>query len=210
MVKRRGGGASRLNSVSLRRCHDPRHTSSLARLGNASGGITPIRFPFFDIQIRARFHQNPMKETMKQSLLIAFTLVVVCGCGSKFKIAPVSGKVTLDGEPLGGALVSFEPLSQGSDMEAGYGSYGECDENGVFQLKSLHDENGAIVGPHRVLITTMKGSEGPNGEMIMTSKERVPDKYMDYNNPLKFEVPTEGTDQANFTLETGRVSGSGY
>lgn len=147
---------------------------------------------------------------MNRYVVTALFLIVLAGCGSKYKIAPVSGKVTLDGEPLVGALVSFEPLAQGSGMEAGYGSYGECDENGIFQLKSLHDEKGAIVGPHRVLITTMKGTEGPNGEMIMTSKERVPDKYMDYDNPLKFEVPKEGTDQANFDLDSGRVGGSGY
>lgn len=149
-------------------------------------------------------------NTMYRFSLVLLSLVLLCGCGSKYEIAPVSGKVTLDGEPLDGALVSFEPLAQGDNLEAGYGSYGECDEDGNFQLKSLHDENGAIVGPHRVLITTMKGTEGPNGEMIMTSQERVPEKYMDYNDPLKFEVPSGGSDQANFDLESGRVAGGGY
>ena len=135
--------------------------------------------------------------------------VVLAGCGSKYDIAPVSGRITLDGEPLAGALVSFEPLAT-EGLEAGYGSYGECDDAGLYQLKSLHGENGAIVGPHRILITTMKGKEGPNGEMIMISKERVPEKYMDYDNPLKFEVPAEGTDQAHFELKSGRVAGAGY
>ena len=139
------------------------------------------------------------------ALLISFLV----GCGSEYDIAPVSGKITLDGAPLAGALVSFEPLAT-DGLEAGYGSYGECNEEGVYQLKSLHGENGAIVGPHRILITTMKGKEGPNGEMIMISKERVPDKYMDYDNPLKFDVPAEGTDQAHFELKSGRVAGAGY
>jgi hypothetical protein len=140
---------------------------------------------------------------MRQHFTILCVVVVaLAGCGSEYQIAPVSGKITLDGEPLDGALVNFEPVRQGDSLEAGYGSNAECDANGAFSLKSLHGEDGAIVGPHRVLITTFKAKEGPNGETLIWSQEKVPQRYMDYDKPLTFEVPADGTSEANFDLTT--------
>ncbi len=137
-------------------------------------------------------------------LLMLLVLSTTLGCGGEYKIAPVSGKVTLDGEPLAGALLSFEPLAQGDSQESGYGSYAECDDQGQYRIKSLKGEDGAIIGPHMVMVTTFKMKEGPNGENIPVSKEKVPARYNTYGSKdiIRFEVPREGTDQANFDLTT--------
>ena len=139
---------------------------------------------------------------MMKVLPLALALFLFAGCAETYNFAPVSGTVTLDGQPLSGALVSFEPLKTGESTEVGYGSYAECDVEGRFKLKSLQGEEGAIIGPHRVFITTFKGDLGSKGETIIKSKEKVPAKYSDYDKPLKFDVPKEGTDQANFDLNT--------
>lgn len=130
------------------------------------------------------------------------TLVLFAGCASEsYSTAPVSGTVTLDGEPLANASVGFEPIRQGQDIVAGYGSYGETDENGNFTLKTLHGQDGAIVGKHRVSIRTVSGEMGPDGETVMTSEERLPPRY-NSDTELTFEVPPEGSDAANFDLNT--------
>lgn len=122
------------------------------------------------------------------------------GCaGESYSIAPVSGTVTLDGEPLANASVGFEPIRQGDDIVAGYGSYGETDENGNFTLKTLHGEDGAIVGKHRVSIRTVSGELGPDGEDVITSEEKLPPRY-NSDTELTFEVQPEGTDAATFEL----------
>lgn len=138
---------------------------------------------------------------MLTRLLILAPLCLLCGCFGSDKIVPVSGLVTLDGEPLPGAVVGFEPIAQEGDLEAGYGSYAKTDEQGRYALRSLRKEDGALVGMHRVSVSTVVGEEGPNGEMLGLTKERVPSRYNN-DTQLVIEVPAGGTDQANLELES--------
>lgn len=132
--------------------------------------------------------------------LAAFLLLGgAVGCGDSSQIAPVSGVVTLDGEPLPDAIIGFEPIAAEGQLEAGYGSYGRTDAEGRYTLRSLHKEDGALIGTHRVSVSTVTGREGPNGEMMGLTPERVPSRYNN-DTELTFEVPTEGTDQANLEL----------
>lgn len=45
--------------------------------------------------------------------LIAVAALVAPGCGGREKIARVAGRVTLDGQPLGGAQIVFENVALG-------------------------------------------------------------------------------------------------
>ncbi|WDI44841.1 carboxypeptidase-like regulatory domain-containing protein [Bremerella sp. P1] len=134
-------------------------------------------------------------------ILAIAPLCLLVGCFGSDKIVPVSGLVTLDGEPLAGAIVGFEPIAQEGDLEAGYGSYAKTDDEGHYQLRSLKKEDGALVGQHRVSVSTVVGEEGPNGEMIGLTKERVPSRYNN-DTELIIEVPPGGTDEANLELES--------
>jgi len=128
-------------------------------------------------------------------------LCLLFGCFGSEKIVPVSGLVTLDGEPLTGAVVGFEPIAQDGDLEAGYGSYAKTDDQGRYALRSLKNEEGALVGQHRVSVSTVMGREGPNGEILGLTKERVPSRYNN-DTQLVIEVPAGGTDQANLELKS--------
>ncbi len=83
---------------------------------------------------------------------LAFTLVAVslagCGRSDRPALGQVTGRVTLAGQPLVGALVLFTPAGPGRT------SQGVTDADGVYELTYLRDIKGANLGPHSVRVTT--------------------------------------------------------
>ncbi len=128
-------------------------------------------------------------------------LPVGCSSNAGYELAPTSGTVTLDGEPLAGAVVNFQPMTSG-DKQLGPGSVGRADASGRFSLTTVDDDPGAWVGVHKVRIYSYS-PESPVTSDVDTgpSQERVPERY-NYRSKLTFEVPPAGTDQANFELQT--------
>jgi hypothetical protein len=129
-------------------------------------------------------------------------LILAPGCGGT-RYAPVSGKVTLNGEPLANATVSFQPIAPEKSLDAGPGSQGKTDANGMFTLTVRPDLKGAVVGKHRVRITALDPQVGegderpPRGGWPLADK--VPKQY-NSETTLTFDVPAGGTDKANFDL----------
>lgn len=100
-------------------------------------------------------------------------LATAGGCGRAKPNVPfgtVQGTVTLDGKPLAGAAVMFEP-------ETGRPSYGTTNESGVFSLMYRGNPWGAIVGHHRVRITTEGLLEDSPNAPPKIVKERLPKRY---------------------------------
>ncbi len=128
-------------------------------------------------------------------------VLVVAGCGAEYDVAPVSGRVTLDGQPLAGASVSFQPIvEQGTDSLVGLGSYGKTDGDGRFHLTLIDtDAAGAAVGRHRVQISFTEGDPNSDSGGVI---DHVPLRYRGVDTPLSFTVPEEGSEQANFELTT--------
>jgi len=80
-------------------------------------------------------------------LCIGVVSLFLTGCsGSDLEVAPVKGKVTLDGQPLANGVVQFQP--DGGKRPAGGGT----DENGEYQLYYKKGVVGARVGQHTVRI----------------------------------------------------------
>lgn len=132
-------------------------------------------------------------------LCLLVMLISLGGCSSsEYEFAPVSGKVTLGGKPLGGASVAFQPRAQGDSVIIGPTSVGKTDEQGRFTLSvSTNKREGAVVGEHIVWISTSKTVD-PANDAVRPSKELVPAKYMD--GSLRYTVAPGGTDNANFDL----------
>ena len=136
--------------------------------------------------------------------------VVGCGGGDSFPIAPVTGKVTLNGQPLADARVIFHSTSAGKDV--GPDSGGLTDAQGNYSLTTVDGRTGATVGTNSVRISTLKMAESENkslkdanrfirmrhGESVAVP-EKVPFKY-NKEAALQFTVPKEGTNAANFDL----------
>jgi hypothetical protein len=134
--------------------------------------------------------------------LSTFVILLSAGCSSS-KIAPVSGRITLDGKPLPGVHVGFQPIAKPGEMNPGGGSYAITDADGNFTLLLVEGEQpGAVVGKHRVEITGR--SEPPPANVDYAKrpppKVFVPAKYS-RNSELTFEVPPGGATEANFELK---------
>ena len=87
--------------------------------------------------------------------LVAIALFgVSAGCGKRGpKLAEVTGKVTLDGQPVANALVTFVPVD-GSITSAGF-----TDANGIYRL-GCHLGEGAVIGQHRVSVRSQPSDQG--------------------------------------------------
>lgn len=123
----------------------------------------------------------------------AAAALFVCGCGgSGPKLGRVSGKVTLDGQPLEGAAVEFH-------SQEGRGSIGVTDAQGSYQLSYTDDRMGAIIGQHTVRIT-MAAEELDADEDGRLPKSKIPPRY-NHKSELSAEVKA-GSNQLDFNLES--------
>ena len=130
-------------------------------------------------------------------------LLMMMGCGGEgYRRVPVSGVVTLDGDPLPQARVSFEPRREGSQLNAGPGSYATTDAKGRYRMETIHGRRGAVVATHDVTISTFHAKMNPaKDEVDVITPERVPEPYRQ-QGALTFAVPPEGTDAADFSLKS--------
>lgn len=145
---------------------------------------------------------------MQMRFAVVGCILFVAGCGTG--VAPVSGKVMLDGKPLANAVVIFSP-----DREAGAsgpGSQGKTDANGNFSLRLMtKDQAGAVVGKHKVTISLMEGEDSESSAKPKTRTELLAPMYNSHSK-LTFDVPSGGTTAANFELTKPAVmptTGSG-
>lgn len=95
------------------------------------------------------------------------------GCAERkpdVPLATVTGHVTFRGTPLPNALVTFEP-------ESGRTSSGRTSEAGEYTLLYMGKPWGAVVGKHRVRITTDNVIEDPATGTREVFKEILPSKY---------------------------------
>jgi len=101
------------------------------------------------------------------------------------ELGAVQGTVSLDGRPLAGAIVIFEPKA------GGHASRAVTDASGWYQLVYLRDTNGALVGSHIVKIFTAS-EDNP--------KERIPARY-NKQSTLTADVAS-GANEYNFSLSS--------
>jgi hypothetical protein len=139
---------------------------------------------------------------MRQGALIAALVLTAAGCGrAPYQVAPVSGRVTLNGQPLAKAHVHFAPVGT-RDHNPGPTSQGLTDAQGRFSLRLDNPpQPGAVVGRSRVFITAGGAATAgpqPDGGGKRT-RERLPARYH-RETVLEFEVPAGGTEKADFAL----------
>ena len=129
-------------------------------------------------------------------------LIVVAGCSSSpYSLVPVSGTVTLDGQPLAGGVINFQPVGEGT-VTVGPGSTARIDAAGRFSLSTIRGQPGAVVAKHRVKIYSYSAETAKIEDGGSTAqRERVPARY-NYQSDVTFDVPAGGTDKADFTIQS--------
>jgi hypothetical protein len=113
--------------------------------------------------------------------------------GTESDSATVTGRVTVDGQPLEGARVEFQP-----SCADGLPSYGTTDANGVYHLMFSHDRSGATPGEHTVRISKLVPADGPAGEEPGEMIESLPALY---NTRSQFKITVaQGLNTIDFNL----------
>ena len=100
-------------------------------------------------------------------ILLSLLLILnLGGCSDgRLKTEPVSGVVTLDGEPLANASVNFRPKVSGQ----GAAGFARTNEKGEYRLQTMHGhpDAGTLPGEYSVTITKYKSI--PTGRKITDS-----------------------------------------
>lgn len=130
--------------------------------------------------------------------ILAALIAVVAGCGrGESNVARVSGTVTLGGEPLADAVVTFQPTG-------GPPSRGITDTAGKYSLRYTREIMGARIGPHVVSITTLRPANADADPPRPAVPERVPWNFSGDDSELRADVAA-GANTIDFPLATGPV-----
>lgn len=149
---------------------------------------------------------NVAGRRMALAACFALCCAAVCGCGKSrsgppgAEMLPVTGKVTMDGEPLSGADVVFTTAE-------GVSFAGRTKEDGSYQLTGLAGANRSCKGKCKVIINRLLKPDGtlpgPDEPPAMSfAAESLPDKYaMADFSELSADVP-EGGGTFDFPLKS--------
>jgi hypothetical protein len=124
----------------------------------------------------------------------ACLMFLMAGCGKgtspdRPDLANVTGIVTLDGQPLSEAVVTFQPADR-------HPSIGRTDSEGRYELYYMPDTQGGVIGPNQVMVTTRQ--DGEDGDPASNIPERIPAQY-NAQTTLSADV-VKGRNEFNFDL----------
>jgi hypothetical protein len=148
----------------------------------------------------------------RRLLILAILAGLSAGCRrEEYQTALVSGRVTLDGQPVARVAVMFQPVAPPGNINPGPGSYGITDAQGRYTLRLMGKETpGAVVGKHKVRIENYTEPDLPSATAGGLPDDRpkrskppglpIPLKYNAITPLLEYDVPAAGTDSANFEL----------
>jgi hypothetical protein len=129
-----------------------------------------------------------MNLSLKQSLpgvvtalgTAAFLFLAGCSDG-RLKTAPVKGTVTYNGKPVPQGSIMFQP-EQGPAATANI-------KNGSYSLKTYRNDDGAVLGKHKVTVISLEDQSG----RLPEERNPLPPPIV----PLKFSFP----DKSGLTAE---------
>lgn len=139
--------------------------------------------------------ENRVVQWMLAGLLCA-AFVGAWGCGGQGDRPPlgrVTGAVTLDGQPLVGAQVTFAP-------ETGRPSIGRTDSTGRYELFYVLATKGAKVGKHRVFIGWPPADDDAEPVAKDAPRPTLPARY-GQQSTLTADVRS-GSNSFDFALES--------
>jgi hypothetical protein len=124
-------------------------------------------------------------------------LIAAGGCGQSSgpELAPVAGRVTLDGQPLAGAQIMFQPEAAG-----GSPSYGATDQDGRYELGFKRGVTGAMIGWHSIRVDMSREVAGPDGKVVRPKP--LPPRY-NVKTELREEVKPGEENEIDFELTSG-------
>jgi hypothetical protein len=125
---------------------------------------------------------------------ILLVIVAGAGCGGSGDLVSASGTVTLDGEPLEGVIVEFQPTDP--DRATVFGLTGP---NGRYRLRRTAFESGVAPGEYLVRIYCESEDGGANCREAGTEPSRIPARYR-WPSELRATVAARGRNRLDFEL----------
>lgn len=122
--------------------------------------------------------------------VFACAAALLAGCGGgPAKLVPVEGVLKIAGKPAPNVSVQFMPdfLKGGS----GPTSFATTDAEGKFRLTGADGRDGAVPGPHVVILADLEEERPPQGK-APTRLPRFDSRYTTAAGGLKAEVPEAG------------------
>jgi len=145
---------------------------------------------------------------------LLFTALLLClaitGCGRSGLpgLVPAAGMVTLNGEPVEGAIVNFAPESSIPNARS---ASAMSDKNGKFVVTTLEYGDGMMPGEYQVFLTKTSGTGGglspeesarQGGGDDRQVVNHLPLKYADRNTSgLTVSIPSKGERNIELKLE---------
>jgi hypothetical protein len=120
-------------------------------------------------------------------------MVLVAGCsrGNK-ELAPVSGRITLDGKPIKNTDIAFYPEQEGKSP-----SVGITDQDGHYELAYKRGVMGGMIGKNTVRISTSPEIvRGPNRyHENYNGNSQLHREVKSGNNEMDFDLKSDGSTQ---------------
>ena len=140
------------------------------------------------------------------TITMATAVVLLIGCGDgRLPRRPVSGSVTVDGKPAGGALVVLHPVAGSvADEAAKLRPTGTCDRDGTFVLGTWELADGVPAGRWKATVqwfTAAGADAGADPEASQAETDRLGNAYGDPEaTPLSIEVADSAVQLPPFEL----------
>ncbi len=119
---------------------------------------------------------------------LATLALALPGCGGdpdQLPVAKVSGTLSVDGKPVNKGTVFFTPLNKKGRPATG------AVTDGKFTLSTYSENDGAVIGKHRVAVDVSE--EVPTKDGDTTSKSLVPKKVTSPDTSgIELEIPSAG------------------
>jgi hypothetical protein len=144
------------------------------------------------------------------AIIVAFgSLIGGCGSGKRAPVAPTTGVVKFDNQPIEGVKVTFLPKESTAMF-----SHGTTDKDGKFTMSTYGMNDGALVGKHNVIVTKVEIPEENKidpAEMAQTGyggagyeKMMGPGKKKELKNELPKKYADAKTSGIETTVELGQ------
>ncbi|PQO36885.1 hypothetical protein C5Y96_06900 [Blastopirellula marina] len=141
--------------------------------------------------------RNPVEASVVLALGMALTLMLCSGCGGS--VGEITGRVTLDGRPLDGAMITFKPVGNPEAKE-----FSTEVNRGSFTIAS-----GRIApGDYYVMLESQQPGAGAmiegvqRGEGIPPPSAFVP-KIYEKKGALRAKISANGENYLTFQLTSG-------
>ncbi len=120
----------------------------------------------------------PIKTVLFRSVTLFALAGTLAGCNkSPHDVAPVSGTVTIDGQPFTHGKVMFAPLPGGDNLHPGKAALGLLQPDGSFVLSTYGKGDGAVVGEHTVTIINVPPTTGAAKDEPKFKRARAPGDF---------------------------------